>query len=279
MILLPPFLQHSRIALCQEFLFYSHLGNVDVPATFWFAWGSYFAVKAAYIGKWHHFIFAAVFLRFLDVHQRFDASLYRGLDLSAAVIMMVQAKRNGKTFRQSIITLFNGKVLLAIVVFLFCYALINGIITDPQTFIKRVSIWLGGRGVKEGWAADYKGQWWLLVHTCSLLYYSFGWPLLALIIASFIYCGAKFRCAALLSILPLLAFYLIVTVNIHFVHSRYLIPAFGALVLVVGKTSADWLRWQPIPKLIRFLPLLLIYVLTFLYCVGLDLELAARQPL
>jgi hypothetical protein len=270
---LAAFFAALSLALCQEFLFYSHLGNVDVPATFWFAWGAYFAVKAAYIGKVRHYIFAAIFCAFSTCTKDSIPPFIAGLLIAIAILIITKAKNSGKTLRQALLSLFNGKVVTAIIVFLFCYALINGIFTSPETFIKRVSIWLGGRGVKEGWAADYTGQWGLLLHTCSLIYYSFGWPLLALIAASLIYCAAKFRLAALLSVLPLTAFYLVVTVNIHFVHSRYLIPAFPCLVLVAGKGCADWLRWKKTPILFRAAPIAIIYVLSILYCVGLDLEL------
>ena len=50
------FLAGLALALSQLFVFYSHVGNVDVPCVFWFVWGVYWGLKAVYIGRWRHFV-------------------------------------------------------------------------------------------------------------------------------------------------------------------------------------------------------------------------------
>lgn len=39
------------LAVSQMFVFYSHLGNLDAPAVFWFAWSFYWAVQALAGGR------------------------------------------------------------------------------------------------------------------------------------------------------------------------------------------------------------------------------------
>ena len=54
---------------------------------------------------------------------------------------------------------------------------------------------------------------------------------------------------------------------------RYFIPVFPCLVLLVGKSFADFLRYKKIPILLRLVPILAVYVFSILYCIGLDLEM------
>jgi len=268
---LAAFFAALSLALCQKFIFYSHLGNIDVPAACWFAWGLYFTVKAVYIAKWRHFIFSGLFCS-LAMSTKDSMPVYiLGLIFAAAVVMVVKAQSESCSFRKAVFSLFNAKVLLASIIFLFCYAMLNDILTYPMAFIKRIGFWFGGLKTGE-WDKDYHGQLSLLWSSCVQLYFCFGWPLLALFLVSMGYCFKKFRYQALFAAMPLIFFYLLV-MKMRFVYPRYFIPAFPCLVLVAGKGCADFLRWRKIPAIIRAAPIIVVYLLSLLYCIGLDLEL------
>ena len=72
---------------------------------------------------------------------------------------------------------------------------------------------------------------------------------------------------------PLIAFYVIVVMNVRFSQARFFLPAYGGFALLVGKGCADWIRYKKIHIALRILPVAVVYILSLLYCVGLDLEM------
>jgi hypothetical protein len=260
------------VALCQLFVLFGHLGNIDMPAAFWFAFGVMFIVKAVCQDKWRHYILTGICFA-CSVSTKDSMPSYIFGSAVAAAVMLVTNKARQDSLKKAFAGLFDLKIIIAIIIFLGVYAAVNGVLTNPDVYMKRISIWLGGRGVKGGWDKDFTGQWPLLLRTLGLLAAGYGWPLISVIFVSTIYCLIKYKEKALIAFLPLLTFYLIVTVNIHFVFDRYLVPALSCLAVTAGKGVADWLRWKKLPIVYRVLPVVIIYALSLLYCIGLDLEM------
>lgn len=258
------------LSFCQLFVLFSHLGNIDIPAMFWFSLGVLFLSKLAYSGKWLHFIFAGLFFSFSVSTKDTMPSYIVGLIFLATVYLI--KKDWEQRGIKSLLNIVDVKPVVAAMVFLLSYAFINGMFTHLDVYMERVGIWLGGRGVK-GWDKDFTGQIPLLMRTLKLLCSAFGWPLSMVLFISSIYCIIKYKLKACFGILPLVCFYLIVTVNIRFIHDRYLIPTLGCLALLIGKGLADWLRVQRLNLYIRIIPVTLIFILSFMYCLALDLEL------
>ena len=269
---LASFLAALSLACCHLFVFYSHLGNVDVPATFWFSWGMYFAIKAVYIGKWQHFLLAGLFCALSACTKDPMPVFIAGLVLAVFIAMLKNARSQGKAFKEALCSIFNMKLLVAIVAFLFVYALLNDILTFPSAFVERFSHWIGGRGVT-AFNKGFVGQGPLLWGACKVMYGAFGWPLLASILISLVYCVIKNPCKSMLGIIPIVLFYIVIVVNVRMVAPRFFIPAFPCLVLFVGKGFADWLRWHKFSFFLRVIPVIMIYVFSALYCIGLDLEM------
>ncbi len=264
----------SGLALAFSMLFvcYSHLGNLDIPCTFWFAWALYWAVKATYIGKWRHFVFLGLFCSLAVCTKDPAVGYVVGLGVAVWLAMIGKARDAGEPFKKALTAVFSIKVLIAVVVAVFCFALLNDILTTPDAFLRRMGHWLGGAGTT-AYQHGFKGQLHLLQKTFKNLYYALGWPLLLAVTISLVYCVMKFRWKSVFAVIPLIAFYLIVIVNIHFSYPRFFLQAFPALVLLVGKASADWLRWRRLPIVVKVFPLVFVYILSLLYCLGLDLEL------
>lgn len=260
------------LAFTQHFVFYSHLGNVDMPTTFWFAWSLYWAVKAVYIGKWRHYLLLGLFIAIAVCTKDPTAGYAIGLALAVWIAVVGKAKTAGKTFKESVAAIFNYQTLAAFLAAVFVFALLNDLLTAPQGFFKRMGHWIGGPGTAN-YNVYFAGHLHLLWNTCRNLYYVMGWPLLAATIASVIYCILKFRSKSAFAIVPFIVFYLVVIVNIRFSYYRFLLPALPALFLLTGKGCADLLRWKKLPVFLRATPIAVVFILSFLYAVGLDLEL------
>jgi 4-amino-4-deoxy-L-arabinose transferase-like glycosyltransferase len=267
------FLAGLALAVCQIFVFYSHLGNVDVPATFWFAWAVYWAVKSAYEGRWHHFVLLGLFCALAACTKDPLAGFVVGLALAVWLAMAARARAEGTPFKAAVITVFSRKVLVAVLVAGFWFALLNDLLTTPSAYSARMGHWVGGPGVTK-FNIDFAGQWPLLKETYRQFYYSLGWPLLFAAAASAAYCLIRFPSKAGFAAVPLVVFYLVIVVNIRMTNHRYFLPALPGVALVVGAAFADWLRWRKVPFVLRLAPVAFVYGLSGLYCLGVDLEMA-----
>jgi hypothetical protein len=268
------FLAGLALALSQLFVFYSHVGNVDVPSIFWFAWGVYWAVKAVYIGRWRHFVLMGLCFSLSICTKDAMVGYVAGMVPAFWLAMIGKSRADGQSFKTAVLSVFSKKVLVAVLVFLFFYALLQDILTSPQAFAQRMSHWIGGPGVK-GYDKRFRGQLPLLWSACRTLYGSFGWPLLAFIVISLVYCAIKYPWQSVFLTVPLIAFYVIVVMNIRFSVPRFFLPAYGGFASLVGKGCADWIRYKKIHFTLRILPVAVVYSLSLLYCVGLDLEMLA----
>ncbi len=260
------------LALTQLFVFYSHVGNVDVPYIFWFSLGIYLAVKAIYVGKWRHYALMGLFFSLSICTKDAVVGYLVGMVPAFWLAMIGKARADGQSYKTAVLLVFSKKVLVAVAVFLFSYALLQDVFTSPQAFAERISIWLGGRGVTE-FNKDFSGQLPLLRGAFLQVYSSLGWPLLAAVVVSLIYCGIKHPWKTGFLALPLIAFYVVVVVNIRMSGARYYLPAYVGFGVLAGKTFADLLRFGKIHIGPRIFVVAGIYILSLLYCIGLDLEL------
>ncbi len=270
---LSAFLASLALACSHVFVFYSHLGNLDVPCTFWIAWSLYWAVKAVYLGRWHHYIFLVFFCACAVCTKDPAAGFVVGIGFSVWLGLVGKAREEGRSYKDGILDIFSKKVLVAIIVFIVVFALLNGIFTSPSAFVQRMKHWIGGPGTTD-YTGNYRGQWPLLVEAFYKLWYSLGWPFLLAIILSLVYSIYRIRWKTGFAVMPLFCFYLVVVINVHQVQPRYLIPGFTGLVLLLGISSGNFLRWRKIPWLIRVVLVGTIYGLSCLYCIGLELEMA-----
>ncbi len=269
---LAAFLAGLALALSQLFVFYSHVGNVDVPCVFWFTWGVYWGLKAAYIGRYRHFALMGLCCALSICTKDAMAGYVAGMVPAFWLAMIGKNRADGQSFKTAVLSVFSKKVLVAVLVFLFVYALLQDILTSPKAFVERMSHWIGGAGVS-GYDKGFRGQLPLLWGVCRMLYGSLGWPLLGVIVISLLYCTIKYPLKSAILTAPLIAFYVIVIMNIRFSTPRFFLPAYGGFALIAGKGCADWIRYKKLHIALRILPVALVYVLSLLYCVGLDLEM------
>ena len=113
----------------------------------------------------------------------------------------------------------------------------------------------------------------LLQISFQFLYTSVGWPSLLAWAAGMLYLAFKNRTAFLFGAVPLVIFYSLTVMRLHFVASRYFVPACTILAIITGFTLAAWLRAPRIPAAVRYVFVFLICGLTALYSIGMKLEM------
>ncbi len=261
----------GALAVCQGFIFLSHLGNVDLPATFWFAWGLYFALKAVQSHRWRHFLLLGVMIGLAACTKEPLAAYAVGLAAGTAVLLVSKRRAEGRNLKQAVRSLLNQKVIAAAVVSLLIFCLLNGLLTNPDAFARRMRHWIGHAGATE-WNVEYAGQLNLLGQACADVYGSMGWPLLAATILGAVYCLKKFPKEAVYCILPLVSFYVLVVVNVRYTHSRFYLPALAGLMILAGKGLADFIRGAG-HRRIRRVIVSLVFVLSFGYGLATILEM------
>ena len=269
---LAAFLSGLALAFTSLFVWYSHLGNLDVPATFWFAWSVYWAAQAVYVGKWRHHVLLGVFCAMAVCTKDPVAGYAIGLVLAIWLGTIGKVRLAGGSVRRACTAVLNRRMLAAALVAALVFALLNDLLTTPSAFFERMGHWIGGPGT-----LDYRrgetGQFHLLQHAYRHLYVAMGWPLLLATLLSAAYCVAKYRWKAAFAIAPVIAFYVIVVGYTRLTVPRYYLPGIAAAVLVTGKALADWLRWAKLPRAVRVAPFAFAYGASLLYCVGVDMEL------
>jgi hypothetical protein len=268
------FFASLSLAVTLNFVYYSHTTCVDIPSMFWITLGVYFLLKSVYSGKLFHHIMMGI--TFACACCTKDPMLFYAAAFALAYIVLrfCHFRKQGLEFKACCLSLLNRNAWLAIGAFLFVFALLQGILFSPKTYWERMGVWVGGRGVKD-FNQGFSGQWILLTGTLWSFYWSIGWPLLALWFISLICTFKKhwlFNLAVVL--LPLIVFYVLVTMRIKMGYIRYYLPVMGVFFLPVGAGIAQlfsvkitWIR-RP-----AFAVIALCYVLSLMYCIAMDLEL------
>ncbi len=265
------FFSGMALACSMLFVLYSHLANMDVPCAFWFAWSLYWAVKAVYIGKWRHFVLLGLFSALTVCTKDPAAGFIVGVAIAVWLAMFAAARDAGQSFKKGLTCIFSLKVLAAVLVAGFVFALLSDLLTTPSAFFKRMGFWFKV-GVA-GYNIGFSDHWTFLKRNCVSIYYSLGWPLLAAAAASAVYCIIKFRWKSAFSIVPVVVFYIVVIARVRLNIPRYYIPGYVCFMLLVGKGFAELLRRKKLPLAVRILPIAAVYLLSGLYCIGIDLEM------
>lgn len=268
------FFSSLSLAACFVFVYYSHTSCVDIPSMLWITTGVYFLLVSVYRDKLYCHILSAVFFAFACCTK--DAMLFYALAFAVVYVAMRMHRLylEEKSFKKCIPWILNKNTMLAVIVFLFIFALLQGILASPKDYWDRMSVWVGGRGVKD-FNQNFKGQWPLLVKTLKMFYNSVGWPLLGLLIISLVFTKPKNRLFNFIFVLfPLIFFYVLVSIRIKMTFIRYCLPVMGILFLPVGVFVSELFSSQK--KYVRRISVFVIsilFTLSLLFCIALDLEM------
>ena len=260
------------VATCAEWVFFSHLGTVDIPHMFWFALSFYVYVRAWRHPAMRHFVMLGVFTALSTSTKDSVAGAYVGIAAVLAVAQVMRARSTGRSATGSLLAFAQPKMLFGLTAFAIPYVIIQGIWTNPEGYLGRLRYFLGGPGITD-FNQAYEGPLWLAGEALAESAAALGWPMVVVMAIATVYGLLRWRRQALVVIVPAAAYYLIVPTYTHLVYARILFPVFLCLALLVGGAGADWLRWRRVPVALRVAPVILLFATSIGYCVAVDLEM------
>jgi hypothetical protein len=260
------------VATCAEWVFFSHLGNVDVPHMFWFALALYVYVRAWQADSARYYAMLGVFTALATSTKDAVAGVCVGIVLVLSVARVLRALSAGRSAMGSLLEVVHPKMLLGLAAFALPYAVIHGLWINPEAYLTRMRYYLGGPGIT-GFNLAYEGPLWLAGEALAVSAKALGWPMLAVMMSSAVYGLLRWRRQALVVIVPAAAYYFIVPSYTHMVYARMLFPVYLCLAALVGRAGADWLCWRRVPVALRVAPVILLFATSIGYCVAVDLEM------
>ncbi len=187
---LSAFLAAAALACTHEFVFYAHTGNTDVPATFWFAWAVYFAIRIVRFGQTRDYALTSL-CAVLAVGTKDPTIGYVvGLALSVGFWQIHRARTAGNSPLRSLRAAASRQSLLGVGIFILGFCVVNNIVTDLPGYVRRMNTWRGPESSSYFLPPGLATQLRLVVETVKDLHFALGWPLLGLALASLGYaCG------------------------------------------------------------------------------------------
>ena len=270
---LAAFLAGLALTLSHLFCFFAGTGNVDMPSVFWFCWAVWAAIRAVQTNQLRHFLILGFCAAYSVGTKEGQGTYFVGLGVGMAILHIQQARKQGKSFRQSVLSLFSFRLLAAAAMALVVFLFLNGFFWNgADEFMARVGHW---KGVieKEFLAPAFGGQWNLLKQSYRWLYWGLGWPMLVAVLVAVIYLSRRRPVELLFLTAPLIAFYVLTVMRIHFVAERFLLGGIVGLAIAAGKLFSDGIQWKSKARYAVLFAAGFVYLLSAMYCLGLRLEL------
>ncbi len=261
------------ITVCVIFIYYNHTANVDVPYLFWYVWGWYFFVKCIRQGRWIYFVLMPICFAFSICTKDAAAGYIAAVPIAFVLYHAVDIIKNKQGVREGLKRVFSVKAILAAFILVLIYATFQGIIFSPSGYFERMSFWTRFLG-DDPENAKFAGQLNLLWKVCVQFYRGMGWPLLGASLIAVIYGLIRFPLKTVMLMLGLFTFYFVVVMRIRFSVPRFYMPAMIGLLIILGKAFSDLVKVGRFGFWVKFVPIAFVYGLSFLYCVGLVIELA-----
>lgn len=245
-------------------------GSVDVPVLFFFVWTAYFAVKASQTNRWRYYLLMGVGASWGVCTKEGAAIYFAGLGLVLWALLIEQGLKARQTFKQVVSSVLSSRMLAALGVALAVFLVLNGFLGGPDEFLTRMKFW---QKAVVDYSTGYRGQIPLLWKSCRELYNGIGWPFMAVWLAGIVYFAIRYPWKLWIGMAPLLLYYVTTIARIHLVMPRYLMAGYVGMALMVSVTLADLYRWLRWPAFLRRILLGTVFVVPFLYGIGIGLEM------
>lgn len=259
------------LALSCLFIFYSKTGCVDIPAFFWFAWAGCFGIYAIKSKNLLFYVLAAFCAAWSVCTKEGVATFNVGLAAAMVTLLIHEKLTNGASFKQSIMGLLNWKILVAAAVGIFVFVTLEGMWSGLEEWHYRSKFW---KGVVEG---EFKSQglsvFDLLRSTYRCLFSGWGGPFLVLLGIALVHWLFRYRWQLAFVLLPTLSFFFLTVLVIEQNLPRFMMCGYFGMAILMGKTLADWLRFQKVPQLLRWTVPLLVLVPSLICGIFSNLEL------
>jgi hypothetical protein len=250
------------------FVFYSGIGHPDVPFTFWYSWASCFCVLAAKRDLWRYYIPATLCAAYAVCTKEGYSMYIVGLAAAYGVLKVTYEYEKNQNFKGALVSIFSLKSAVSVVVFIGLFLLMSGFLGGTEEFFTRIKFMSS-----EPLFKNTRTQLNLLQTSFKFLYLTVGWPILLVSGVGTIYLLFKNRTTLLFISLPLVIFYILTVMRLHYTAPRYFTPACTETAILTGYMLAVWMQKKRIPSFFRYGAVVLICSLTTLYSVGLKLEM------
>ncbi len=256
------------------FVYFAHLGNVDVPSVCWFAWSLYFFARVARAGHWRGCLLLGLFGAAAISTKDAVAGAFPGM---ALVLLIAEARRlpvDQPMAHKAAIALLRPKWLIGLAAFALPYLYLNGVFHDSDAFLTRMRYWLDASGdTLHAKQHRYGNQ--LLLAWATVVYAAgaVGWPMLGAMAVAIWHTIRRRSWLAVMMLVPAVSYYLIVIVRIDFVYSRFLFPPLALISILLGVAAADLWRARQLPPVLRLGVPVLVGALSLGYAVGVDLDM------
>jgi hypothetical protein len=259
------------LALSCHYVFYSQQACVDVPAFFWFAWAGCFGLYAIKSNNLLLYLLAGFCAAWSVCTKEGVATFHIGLALALAILLVRTKMSLGQSFGKALLALVHWKVLSAAAVAAVVFVTLEGMWTGLDEWHYRSQFW---KGVVEG---EFQSQGFSSIHLLQKTYDGllkiWGGPLLILLAIALVYWIFRYRWQLCLTVLPLLAFFMLTVLMIGQNLPRFMMCGLAGMAIMMGKTLADWYRYKRIPLAVRQIVPLLVIVPSLICCVCFDLEM------
>jgi hypothetical protein len=230
-------------AVCHGLVVYSHLGNLDVPVTFWFLVSLVFAVRLVDGGGRRDAVLFAVTAAFALATKD---GIIGGYVLVGPLLWIAMARSRGRFFHT------DGFLLVAVL--LAIYGAIQNAVFNWAGFVEHWSFWLSDSAFVAGQRAESPG----LLHVVGRIWQDLGGamgrPLVLVTLAGLVWGCVGFRHRVRLRwlLVPTVSYFALSVVYPAFVSVRILVPLIALLAVFGGTLVADAVRhprarWLAVP--------------------------------
>jgi len=256
------------------FVYFAHLGNVDVPSMFWLAVSVVCYVRLAATRSIADAVLLGLSGSLAISTKDSVAGVYPGMAIALLAVEAARVRGNRPWLAAAGAALARRRWLAGIVAFVLPYLLLNGVFHDHEPYVNRMSYWLGlTPGTTHMRQPRYDNQLALFGATLWYAAGAFGWPMLVATVASVIHAIKRHPRAAWFMLVPACSYYLAVIAPQGFVYSRFLFPPLALLSVLVGIACRDFVRARRLPAGLRFGVVAFVAVTTLGYAVAINLEM------
>ncbi len=238
------------VAVSQVLVFYGHVGNVDIPMTFFFAWSIVAWMRALESGRLRdHVAFGLLGGAALACKEAiYGAYVLPGAGLVVQALWRARrfareehAGEGARDVGESGAPI--ARILLAPIAagaaVLSIYGLANNVLLNPAGFREHISYWTTGTGIAP-WNEGFAGHVGLAATFVRRLAEGMSIPLLAVAATGGVLAMRNPR--ARLLALPALSYYLFTIATVRFAYTRFTLPVVVATAALAGVGWAG--AWQ-----------------------------------
>ncbi len=247
-----------------DFAYFARLGNVDVPSIFWMAWSAYFYVRLAESRRNRDAVLLALFAAAAVCTKDGVAGVYPGM---AVVLLVIEAMSCPRDAQQGaageavsppagwVKTLSQPRWFIGLGVFVIVTLYFNGALHNWDRFAARMQYWLDASAdTLHARQPRYSNPLQLALVTLRYAGGAVGWPMLAAMLAGCAFAAFRHRRLAVMTLVPAIAYYLIVIeFGLEFVYSRFLFPMLALAATATGWAAAGFLRSVRVATVLKWL--------------------------